>query len=46
MSGSRKMIATTLIAVGLVAAFLGFTKPGHQLLFKLGFTSACEGSCN
>ncbi len=41
------MITAVLIAVALVAAFLGFTKPGHKLLYQLGFTGACMGdSCN
>ncbi len=46
MSGTIKFIATIIIVVALAGTFLGFTKPGHQLLFKIGFTSACDGSCN
>ncbi len=45
MSDSRKIIVGLVIAVALMGAFLGFTRPGHQVLFKIGFTSACDGGC-
>ncbi len=47
MSGSRKIIVGLVIAVAVVGAFLGFTKPEHRFLYQIGFTSACDGgSCN
>jgi hypothetical protein len=30
----------------VVAGLLGFTKPGHLLLYKAGFTAACGASDN
>ncbi len=46
MSDSRKIIVGLVIAVALMGAFLGFTRPGHQVLYKLGLSSACSDSCN
>jgi hypothetical protein len=46
MSGARKIIAAIVIVVAVAGAFLGFTKPGHQVLFNLGFTSACDNGCS
>ncbi len=46
MFNSRKMIASVVIMMALLAAFLGFTKPGHRLLYQIGFSSACGDSCN
>jgi hypothetical protein len=43
-----KVIIALVIAVALAGAFLGFTKPGHQMLYNLGLTSACgtDGGCS
>ncbi len=46
MFDSRKMIAAVVIAVTLIAAFLGFTKTGHNLLYQIGFTTACDSGCS
>jgi hypothetical protein len=40
----RNSIVAAVIIAAVVAAFLGFTRPGHQLLYKAGFTAACSGS--
>jgi len=34
----------TVVIVAAVVGFLGFTKPGHQLLYKFGFTAACSSA--
>jgi hypothetical protein len=41
MSNAQKIIAAFVIVVALAGAFLGFTKPGHQVLYKIG---ACSSS--
>ena len=46
MSNARKSVAAIVVAVAVAGAFLGFTKSGHRVLYSIGFTSACEGSCD
>ena len=41
-----KSLIVAVIVLAVAAGFLGYTKPGHQLLYKLGFTNACEGGCS
>jgi hypothetical protein len=36
----------TAVILAVAAGFLGFTKPGHALLHRAGFTAACDGSCD
>jgi hypothetical protein len=40
----RNGLLTAIIVAAVAAAFLGYTKPGHQLLYKAGFTAACDSS--
>jgi len=44
MPNARKIIAAIVIAVAVAGAFLGFTKPGHKVLYSIGFASACSTS--
>jgi hypothetical protein len=37
--GSKVIVVLAILIVG--AGFLGFTSPGHQVLSKLGFATAC-----
>jgi hypothetical protein len=40
----RTSLITALLLAAVIAAFLGYTKPGHQLLHKGGFAAACDSS--
>ena len=35
---------TVLAVLIVIAAGIGFTAPGHRMLYKLGFTAACTSS--
>lgn len=37
-----KLAAIILVALALAAGLLGFTKPGHVMLYKMGLTTACS----
>jgi hypothetical protein len=39
-----KKIITVVVVIVVAGTFLGFTAPGHGVLNKLGFATACEGS--
>jgi hypothetical protein len=42
----RSPLAAAVIVAAIIAGFLGFTRPGHQLLHNAGFTAACsDGGC-
>lgn len=43
-----KYVAAIVVVLAIAAGFVGFTKPGHQLLYKVGFTAACssDDGCN
>lgn len=47
MANTRRLIAAIVIPVVVAGTFLGFTKPGHQVLFNLGLSAACgsDSSC-
>jgi len=46
MSRSSK-IWSVIAAIALVIAGLAFTAPGHRMLYKVGFATACDGGdCN
>jgi hypothetical protein len=42
----RAIMITTVIAAAVIVGFLGYSRQGHQLLYKAGFTAACGGSDN
>lgn len=46
MSTTRKLVATLVVVVAIAGAFLGFTSRGHQMLYSLGFSTACGVSDN
>jgi hypothetical protein len=48
MPNAQKTIAALVIVVAVAVAFLSLTKPGHQVLYKIGIASACGSSdgCN
>jgi hypothetical protein len=37
----RTAVIAAIIVTAVVAGFLGYTKPAHQLLHKAGFAAAC-----
>lgn len=44
MSRTGKYVATIVVLLAVAVGLLGFTKPGHQMLYKLGVTRACSSS--
>jgi outer membrane protein assembly factor BamE (lipoprotein component of BamABCDE complex) len=47
MSATAKSFVIAIAVLAVAAALLGFTKPGHRLLYSIGITSACSTSdCN
>jgi hypothetical protein len=38
----RATLITAVIVAAVIAGVLGYTKLGHQLLYRLGFISACK----
>jgi len=47
MNAKARSVIIAIAVLAVAAGFLGFTKPGHQMLYKLGFTTACSGdSCS
>lgn len=47
-SMTGKYLEAIVAVLAALVGFLGFTKPGHQMLYKLGFSAACSSSdgCN
>ncbi len=46
MSAKARTYIIAVVVLIVAGTFLGFTKPGHKLLYQIGFTSACDGACN
>jgi hypothetical protein len=43
---SAKSLIVAVIVLAAVAGFVGLTTPGHQILYKLDFTAACDSGCS
>lgn len=44
MFRTGKYVAAIVVVLAIAAGFVGFTKTGHLMLYKLGFTAACGSS--
>lgn len=46
MSRAAKYLGTVVVVLVIVALFISFTRPGHQVMYMLGVMSACDGDCS